>query len=209
MFRKLKRFSPIARAIGVIGITAGLVTGVTFAVMQDTATLSNNTISSASADLQVSNETDCNTDVEAVFGSTASGFSFTNLVPGGAPSADQTFCLKNADGTNLDVTVYATSVTATGTGTLDKSKVQVSFTNVTDGNLNTTYSLAQLESLVRNVPAAGNQAAGGANIPTPAGTIEKFLVSVKLDAGAVGGSGPVSVTGFDFVFTGSNEAELL
>lgn len=44
--QKINRISPIARAILVIGVVAALVTGVTFAALQNTATLTNNTINS-------------------------------------------------------------------------------------------------------------------------------------------------------------------
>lgn len=51
--RKMRSISPLFQAVGVVGVVAGLATGVTFAALSSQATLTNNTISSASANLLI------------------------------------------------------------------------------------------------------------------------------------------------------------
>jgi hypothetical protein len=89
------KVSPLLRAIGVIGAVAALVTGITFAALQSQATLTNNTISTASADLLL-------WDGDS-FEETAPGFNVTNLLPG-TPSAPQEFYFKNNGTATLNVT---------------------------------------------------------------------------------------------------------
>ncbi len=189
--------SPVFRAILVVGAVMAIATGATFAAMQSQATLSDNTISSATAELQVKSAGED-------FAASDAGFDFTNLVPGAAYGTAQNFSLKNNGTVDLNVQVYAETVAATGTGVLDKSKVMVKFTNVSAGE-SWEYSLAQLESVVRNVPGAST---GFTDVSLAGAETDDFQVQVKLDAGAITGSGPVSVNDFDFVFLGTNVAEL-
>ena len=97
---KLSKISPIVRAVAVIGATAGLVTGVTFAALQsNTVALSPNTLSSASALLSIGSGTSCpqgNT-------SATPGFTNVKLVPG-VTSAPVAFCLDNTGDIPLNIT---------------------------------------------------------------------------------------------------------
>lgn len=70
----IRQINPVARAIVVIGAVMALVTSVTFAALQSQATLTNNTISTATAGLKLWDGT--------AFSSTAPGFTVTGLVPG-------------------------------------------------------------------------------------------------------------------------------
>jgi hypothetical protein len=193
----LQTINPVARAILVVAAVAGLVTAMTFAAMTSSATLTDNTISSATADLQVDSD-------EGGFASSDAGFDFTGLVPGAAYGAAQDFMLKNNGSVNLDVQVFAETVAATGTGVLDKTKVTVQFTNVSAGET-VEYSLAQLESANRNVPGASSFFTDQSLEP---GEIDTFTINVKLEDGAISGTGPVSVNDFDLVFVGTNTQEL-
>lgn len=93
----IKRINPVARAILVIGAVMALVTSVTFAALTSSATLTGNTIgtASANADLLLWNGSE--------FAPTAPGFSFTGLVPG-QKSDKFNFYFKNNGNTDLDLT---------------------------------------------------------------------------------------------------------
>jgi hypothetical protein len=188
--RNLRKYNPILRAVGVIGVVAGLVTAVTFAVsggLTTTASLTNNSISSATASLLVlhgSGTPISNTDT---------GFAFSNIVPGGPASGPDTFTLKNAGSVDLGVTVYATSSTVTGT--LDNSKVHFCFTRVTGGPSTSCFTYASMLANFNTLP--------GGTITTGSGNIE-YTVSVNMDSGAVTGSS-ASIGNFDMVFTGTQQ----
>jgi predicted ribosomally synthesized peptide with SipW-like signal peptide len=93
----LTKFNPIARAVGVMGVVAALATGVTFAAFSSTATLTDNTISAADANLLV-------WDGDS-FESTAPGFTIADLVPGEG-STDNMFYLQNNSGGALYVSAH-------------------------------------------------------------------------------------------------------
>ena len=188
--------SPVIRAILVMGAVAALVTGVTFATLQSQATLTDSTISSATAGLQVKS-------TGPDFAAQDAGFKFEDLIPGGAfsPSNDGKFTLKNSGSIPLSVQVQAETVAATGTGTLDKTKVIVRFTNLDAPGSFVDYTLAELESAARNVPG---QSAGFTPTALANNDNDKMTIQVKLENGAITGSGPVSVSNFDLTFTGTS-----
>lgn len=197
-----RSFSPLMRAIFVIGAVAALVTSITFAALSSTATLTDNEISSATATLKVDGPDANPNNSSADFSTSELGYTFSGLIPGGDFSAPQELRLLNEGNVDLDVTVYATVGTISGAGSLDKTKVLVRFTNNSPSGT-ATYTLAQLEAVFNDVPGAG-----GASETLPDGELENLTVEVKLDDGAVVGSGPVTINDFDLVFTGTNEAEL-
>lgn len=185
--------SPVTRAVGVFGAVAVVVGGVTYAALQSQATLTSNTISSATANLRVDN-------LGNGIGYTTSdaGFKFTNLIPGAGYGEAKQFKLHNAGNSNLQVTVYATAGSVSGT--LDKNKVHVKFTNKslsTPGSVQ--YTLAQLEADYNGLPGLVDDDFLDTSTP---GEENEFDVQVKLDDGAVGGSGATN-SGFSLVFTGT------
>lgn len=95
------RINPLVRAIGVMSAVAVLVGGVTFAALQDTATLTNNTISSDVDGLLV------DSDGDKSFAKTDEGFAFSNIEPGGE-SSFKTFELKNENDEAIEVNVQVT-----------------------------------------------------------------------------------------------------
>lgn len=187
----IRSINPLARAIGIFSAVAIVVTGVTAAALQSQATLTDNTISSATATLEVDN-----IDNGLGFSSTDTGFSFTGLVPGADYGAAQHFSLKNTGTADLKVTVYATLATATGT--IDKTKVHVRFTNNDTADV-AVYTMANLEAIFNDVP--GVSGAGFLDIAA-GGEENDFDVQVKLDADAIIGSS-ASLGDFNLVFTGS------
>jgi hypothetical protein len=165
--------------------------GVTFAALQSQATLTDNTIASATADLQVDN-----TDNGATPNSnTDTGFAFTGVVPGGAGSNIGHFILKN-NGTgasvNLSVKLAAapTWTTVPVSAAVDETMVHVIFTR--DGGSPQDVKLSDL--VAGNVPLTGGPLA-----PT---TNSTFSVQIKMDADAFSGSS-ASASAFQFVFTGA------
>jgi predicted ribosomally synthesized peptide with SipW-like signal peptide len=100
-------FNPIARAIAIFGAVAVLVTGVTYAALTSSATLTGNTITSANSSLLIYDGT--------TFASTANGFDVTGLIPG--QGSDENFVyLKNAGDTDLKVTVSSDTPVAPPAG---------------------------------------------------------------------------------------------
>ncbi len=184
----LQRVNPVARAAMVIGAVMALVTGITFAALTSTATLTNNTISSATADLQVS------ADGGTTFGNNVvSSFNFSGIVPGGAPSANSSFKLKNNGTGNMSVALMipaATTFTVTPSGTVDKTKVDLAVACTTP-TLSVTDTLANLE--------AGNVAVTGT---LAAGETADCTVNASMDADAFTGSGATS-SAFTLQFTGT------
>src|SRR3990167_5979046 len=94
----IRTINPVSSATAIIGAVAALVAGVTFAQLTSTATLTDNTISSASADLQVSTN---NVD----FGPSKPGFDFINLVPGGSAQPDPGKLFQLKDNGTADLTL--------------------------------------------------------------------------------------------------------
>lgn len=93
----VRQINPLARAIVVIGAIMALVTGVTFAALNSSATLTGNTLgtASANAELLLWNGSE--------FASTAPGFNFSGLVPG-QKSEKFGFYFKNNGNTALNLT---------------------------------------------------------------------------------------------------------
>jgi hypothetical protein len=107
--QRINKITPLARAILVIAVVAAFVTGVTFAALQDTATLSNNTINSDVDGLLV------DSDGDESFGTTDEGFAFNNIAPGGT-SDPMAFQLKNDTDGPLVVHVQVTGESALPAG---------------------------------------------------------------------------------------------
>lgn len=186
-----KRTIAIARATGVIGATAALIVGVTFAALSSTVTLTNSSITSASADLQIWNG--------SIFTTTAPGFTVTNLVPG--TGQEFPFYLKNNGGVPLNITAAVPALpTLTGITGSDYSKVLVRITSDFCGTFVNT-SLQSLWSapvaLTCNPLAVGAQ--GNAGVPNTEGN---YKIMFDIDPSAVSG-GSASVGPFDIQLTGT------
>ncbi len=189
------KMSPLLRAIGVIGAVAALVTGITFAALQSQATLTNNTISSATADLQIKSG--------GRFDTFATGFAFVNVVPGGpaVPSVPFSFDLKNnggLSGANLDIKVYAalpifTSIPVLSTVAPDKVFVRF---NCTGG-----LTITNLDRSLTTLSTAGGVAFGGPLAPTSGSEIANCTAQAYMQTDAFSGSS-TSSNNFNLVFTG-------
>jgi hypothetical protein len=194
---KAIQINPVLRAIWVVGSVAVLVTGVTFAAMQDQASLTGVNMASATADLKV----DGADSLVGYSQSEASAFDFNGLIPGGA-AVSETFKLKNEGSTDLDIVVKVTPVT---TVNIDKDLIKVKFINQ-DKSVEAEYTLTALESNTGLPGISGPVDASGIGALEDGG-VEAFKMEVRLEAGAVTGTGG-SVDAFDLIFTGTNNAEV-
>ena len=189
----IQKINPMARAIGVMGVVVALVAGVTFALTSQ-ATLTENTISSVTADLLVNNtedgEGDSNTD---------NGFSFANVTPGGA-GVTHNFLLRNNGDVSMTITVDATDPSGGIPSNLDSTKVDVKFVNTSNGNAEATYTLdALINGAPENMPGVSGPSV---NDQLVASEVNNFTVTVSMDPDAIIGEN-ASVGNFDMVFEGT------
>lgn len=188
------KFSPLVRAIAVIGAVAALAGGATFAALQSQATLTNTTINSATASLKLWNGSS--------FESTAPGFTVTNVVPGQG-SAPQAFYFKNDGGVPLAVTATV-PVAPTYAGVAEASDVEVDITCYNNATVNTNLEalLAGPVSLNLVLPAGAQGDSGNPN------TVGNCTAVFDFDPAGVSGSS-ASVGPFDVVFTGTQPVSVL
>ena len=189
--RVFTKINPLVRSLMVVGGVAVLVGGVTFAALNDSATLTGNTISSDTADLQVSNG--------GAYGDDVNGFVVENVVPGTGKT--YSFYLKNGSDFPMKVSAKlaaAPVVTATNISNLDKVIVKIAgddgvCTAVVNTNLNAlnTGSVA----LPCDPLPANEQGVGGVQ------HVGNYKITFDLDPAALTG-GVASVSAFNLVFTG-------
>lgn len=197
-----RQINPVVRAIAVIASVMALVTGVTFAALQDSVTLSNNTISSANADLQIWNG--------SIFTESAGGFNVTDLIPGQG-SDEYPVYLKNNGQTPLYITASVPTDPAAPEGGYDftgwenlKVTIKSWAPGCADDTVNTTMA-ALLDGEVAlkcNPLAAGAQGNGTAGAEETAGN---YTFKFDIDPASVTGDNP-GVGDFNLVLTGSATA---
>lgn len=170
----------ITRTVVSVGATLALVAGVTFANLSSTATLTNNTLATATADLQV--------QTSGSFGSTAQGFTLTNVVPG-VDTPDFLFNLRNNGGVPLAVTAHVFGP-VTNNNFTDYSKVDVTIKKNSDSSTVATMTL--LDLINGNVPIE----------TLNAGDVKEYKLVVNVHTDAVTGAG-AQIDAFDIVFTGT------
>lgn len=181
----------ISRAVGVIGATAVLATGVTFAALQsNVATLSDNSVAATTASLSLYDA------VSGTFKTPAAGFTVTDLTPG-TLSSPKPFYLKN-DGTSaLDLAVKAESpASAVGFDQWSELKVQI---KDFQGTLINTDMAALIAG---NVALPGDELPAGAQGDGNSTVAGNYTISFYIDAADVSGS-TLSVGNFDLDFIGS------
>ena len=183
--------SPMVRAIAVIGAVAALVTSITLAALSSTATLTGNTIASATAELLV------DSDGDATFESSDGGFVFDDVVPGGSPAPvpGHDFDLQNNGDVEMDISV-SIPLQPTGTNIPDFDKVDAVLSCTTDSGTTTFSVTASLQELFDT----GAAMTGDTMLPAE---VAECTAQVQMDADAVSGS-EGSVDPFDLEFTGTN-----
>jgi hypothetical protein len=191
--RRIKKYRGLV-AVSRLGLAvvavALVVSGVTFAILQSqNVKLTGNTIETATANIQISQD-------GGTYGSALTGFSFSNIVPGGQamPLEGYSFHLKNSGGTPLALRMSVTS-SPVNTGGIDLSKVNV---------LLTAAGSASPQSFPLSALIAAG-ATGGVLINAPSqimpGTNVRYILQVSMEAGAVNNSG-ASLDNVDFAFSG-------
>jgi hypothetical protein len=167
-------------------LLTGLAGSAAYAVLQTQDSLTGNTISTATANLQISTD-------GVNYSTTKAGFDFGNIVPGGpaVPVAGYSFYLKNGGGTPVGLKLAVSSVPS-NPGNVDLSKVNVILTTVGSG---TSPQSFPLQSLV-----GGSQAI----LPTAlgAGDNQQYKLQASMAGDAVNG-GAASIGNIDFTFTGT------
>lgn len=193
---RIGQYTPLLRAIGVISAVGILVTSVTYAALQTApATLTGNTIKSATADLKIG--TSSTTALPSTYSASRAGFTFADVMPGGPamPADGYSFYLKNYGSTALSLKVAVSSV-PTNAANIDLSKVSLQLSRV-DTDAVQTFTLKALV----DAQAAGGLALTDALAPTP--TIAQYKLRASMAADAFTGTGDdVSVGAIDLVFSG-------
>lgn len=189
--RQYGQYTPLLRAIGVISAVGILVTSVTYAALQTApATLTGNTIRSATADLRIGTSA-------STFSASRAGFTFADVMPGGPamPADGHSFYLKNYGSTALNLKVAVSSV-PTNVASVDLSKVSLQLSRV-DSEATQTFTLKALV----DAQASGGLALTDALAPTP--TVAQYKLRASMMADAFTGTGDdVSVGAIDLVFSG-------
>lgn len=201
---KKRLMSPLTRAVGVISAVAILVGGVTFAALQSQATLTDNTIASANADLKL-------WDGDS-FESEAPGFTVTGLVPGEG-SGPNLFYFQNAGETDLNISAHvpvAPEEPQGGYGFSGWENLDVTFKNLSDDCAEGPVETDMGALLAGDVELPCNplsEGATGNNQPGAEGTEGNYSVEFDIHPEAVTGD-HAGVGSFDIVFSGAAAASV-
>jgi hypothetical protein len=178
----------LARVISITTALIILITGVTFAALQSQQNvLAGNTISTATANLQLSTD-------GTTYADSRTGFDFNNIIPGGSavPAAGYSFYLKNAGGTPLTLKL-AVGSTPTNPSGVDLSKVNVILTTVGSGAGSQSFTLQSLLT-------PGGVSVTGASLASASAQQYKLQVSMAVDAVT---SSSANLGNIDFDFSGT------
>lgn len=125
MLKIFSKINPVAKAVGIIGVVAGLVSAVTFAAAtSNTVALTPNTLNTANAALTIGAGNSC-----PVATTSTPGLSGT-LVPGG-PAVTQAFCLDNTGDVPLNITASIPDNLA-GNTAADNTTLTITCENIGD-----------------------------------------------------------------------------
>lgn len=194
---KVQTISPMFRAILVVGAVMAIATGATFAALQSSAALEDNTIATGTATLRISKAATCATDADGTYAASVPGFDFAGIVPGGAGSQTEQFCLRNIGTANLSTVLGAPALptyqdSAAAPVVVDNAKVHVVLTCTTDESdpfgASGTLQAIWFSNVAQGTLADGDTAVCSAN--------------VTMDADAFTADS-VTSTDFDLIFTGT------
>ena len=188
--KKRHKIKAIKRAFLSSTLIVLLGSGVGYAVLKSQQNaLTGNTISTASASLQISRD-------GTSYNYLLPGFDFTDIVPGGSPMpiAGQSFHLKNNGATPLALKLSIKTTPQNPDGA-DLSKVNVLLTTVGSGTGAQSFSLQNLISS----NGSGGLDITGVNLAPGEARQYKFQVSMAADA--INGSS-ANLSNIDFAFVG-------
>lgn len=181
---------PIVRTSLVLTLLLVVLTGVTFAALQKQTKLTGSTISTASADMLISQDSINYSYIQT-------GFNFGNIVPGGAfmPASGYPIYLKNAGGTPLAPKLAVSSI-PTNPDAVDLTKVNIILTSPASGQAQTFSLQALIDS-----NATGGLALSSLPVLFPDQVFPyKFQASMTTDAFA---GSSAAIGAIDFTITGT------
>lgn len=191
----IRKISPMVRAIGTMGAVAAIAGGITFAQLtSNTAALDANSIDSGTASLQISTD-------NATWADTATGFTFTGVVPGGAVSPNQTFYIKNNGTTDLTLNAQINQQPTWTGGTVTNSLVFLSVTCVSQTTGPTVTLGYPGNDMVTLANGIGTDFTGGV---INAGDQDTCTANVSMGSGAYAGSGVTENNAFNLDLTGTS-----
>ena len=179
----------VSRAVGVISAVVVLMTGVTYAALQSPqATLTNSTISSATADLRIGTSA-------TSFSSTRIGFNFVDLIPGGiaAPVDGNIFYLKNYGNANLGLHISIGSIPV-NLSNVDLTKVSFVMTRLDTNTVQTFTVKALVDSYINGGLSLTDSLSGSA--------VAEYKLQAIMSADAFIGQ-TAQISDLDLVFTGT------
>ena len=179
----------VSRAVGVISAVVVLMTGVTYAALQSPqATLTNSTISSATADLRIGTSA-------TSFSSTRIGFNFVDLIPGGiaAPVDGNIFYLKNYGNANLGLHISIGSIPV-NLSNVDLTKVSFVMTRLDTSTVQTFTVKALVDSYINGGLSLTDSLSGSA--------VAQYKLQAIMSADAFTGQ-TAQISDLDLVFTGT------
>jgi len=179
----------VSRAVGVISAVVVLMTGVTYAALQSPqATLTNSTISSATADLRIGTSA-------TSFSSTRVGFNFVDLIPGGiaAPVDGNVFYLKNYGNANLGLHISISSIPV-NLSNVDLTKVSFVITRQDTSTAQTFTVKALVDSYINGGLSFTDSLSGS--------VVAEYKLQAIMSADAFTGQ-TAQISDLDLVFTGT------
>ena len=179
----------VSRAVGVISAVVVLMTGVTYAALQSPqATLTNSTISSATADLRIGTSA-------TSFSSSRIGFNFVVLIPGGiaAPVDGNIFYLKNYGNANLGLHISIGSIPV-NLSNVDLTKVSFVMTRLDTSTVQTFTVKALVDSYINGGLSLTDSLSGSA--------VAQYKLQAIMSADAFTGQ-TAQISDLDLVFTGT------
>ena len=209
---RFRSISPLFRAVGVIGAVTAVVTGITFAQLSGSATLTGTTINSASGGLNIWSG--------SAWVPSTPGFAITGLIPG--TGVTENVYLQNSGGVAEAITAKVPALPSSS-GFIGWSNAIVNITaentspscidptgfaenTATAGTSNSSpytvdTNLADLSSGAVLLPCIMNAGdTGNSGVP---GTSGNYDFHFDIAPSSITGSGPAIIDGFDLNFTGT------
>lgn len=187
----ISKINPMLRAVGTMGAIAATVGVVTLAAQTtNTVALTGNELDVTNDVLRISNG--------GAFGTTATGFSSSNLTLGNE-GPHKAFYLQNLANANLAISASIPSGTVASTG-LDLTKVHVNFYDEAGNAIGGSPTFLALESGPVVINGLNANAQGNSAVPLTEGN---YSYSISTETTAVL-SNPATVSTFELDFTGSS-----
>ncbi|HZP55746.1 MAG TPA: hypothetical protein VFB03_03180 [Candidatus Saccharimonadales bacterium] len=187
---------PLMRAAVIFSALGIILTGVTFAALQSPpATLSNNTINSATADLRIGTSNNGN-----ILTTSVAGYSFDGVIPGGsaAPSSGNPVYLRNYGSASMTIKLAVSTTPSVVTvgpsgASVNLSKVYLDITR-TDTSTEQKFSIKDLMDANSTGGLALTDSLSG-------GSVGQYSLRVVMDGDAFTAQSS-TISGINIIFTG-------